>query len=369
MWRHLDFGLLRVWLEAEAPRVACPEHGPTVAEVAWARHNAGHTYAFDAQVAWLAVYAARSTVQQVMRIAWRTVGAIVERVKAGLDARAAAAGVDRLAGLRRIGIDEISYKKGHKYLTVIVDHDTGRLVWAMPGNTTATLNAFFDALGEDRCKQITHVTADGAGWIAQVVQARCPAAVRAADPYHVVAWAVEALDATRRDEWNTLPGRRHANKYGSLDEARAVKRARWALVKNPEDLTPRQQAKLDWIAKAHPRLHRAYLLKEKLRLIFRLPADEAEPELQRWINWARRSRLPHFVALAKRITRHKHAILIAISHGLSNGRVEGINTKIRLLTRIAYGFRNPHALIALAMLHLGGYTLHLPWQTQPNNPL
>jgi transposase len=366
VWRHLDFGTLRVWLEADAPRVACPQHGPTVAEVAWARHGAGHTYAFDAQVAWLAVHAAKSTVQRLMRIAWRTVGAIVERVKADLDARAAAAGADRLAGLSRIGIDEISYKKGHKYLTVVVDHDSGRLVWARPGNTAATLHAFFDELGEDRCQQVTHVSADGAGWIAQVVAARCPNALRAADPYHVVAWAVEALEATRRQVWNALPGRRHANKYGSLSDSRAVKRARWALVKNPEDLTAKQQAKLDWIAKAHPMLYRAWLLKEKLRLIFQLPLDEAEPELHRWINWARRCRIAGFVGLARRIIRHKHAILVAIGHGLSNGRVEGINTKIRLLTRIAYGFRNPHALINLAMLHLGGYTLHLPWQTSPH---
>jgi transposase len=363
VWRHLDFGTLRVWLEADAPRVSCVEHGPTVLEVPWARHNSGHTRAFDAQVAWLAVHTAKSVVQRLMRVGWRTVGGIVARVKTDLDA-----GIDRLAGLRRIGIDEISYKKGHKYLTVIVDHDSGRLVWARPGNTTATLNAFFDKLGEQGCAQVTHVSADGAGWITQVVAKRCPNALRAADPYHVVAWAVEALDATRREVWNTLPGRRHANKYGSLSDSRAVKRARWALVKNPEDLTPGQQAKLDWIAKAHPRLHRAYLLKEKLRLIFKLPVDEAETELDGWINWARRCRISQFVALARRITRHKHAILISIRTGLSNGRIEGINTKIRLLTRIAYGFRNPHALIALAMLHLGGYTLHLPWQTSPHTP-
>jgi transposase len=193
-----------------------------------------------------------------------------------------------------------------------VDHDSGRLVWARPGNTTATLNAFFDELGEQGCAQVTHVSADGAGWIAQVVAKRCPNALRAADPYHVVAWAVEALDAARREAWNTLPGRRHANKYGSLSDSRAVKRARWALVKNPEDLTAGQQAKLDWIAKAHPRLHRAYLLKEKLRLIFKLPVDEAETELDGWIAWARRCRISQFVALARRIVRHKHAILVAV---------------------------------------------------------
>ncbi len=129
----------------------------------------------------------KSAVQALMRVAWRTVGAIVARVAA--DARVR---VDRWADLRRIGIDEISYKKGHRYLTVVVDHDTGYLVWAAPGRDKPTLRGFFDALGAERCGRITHVSADGADWIATVVAERCPNAVRGADPFHVVAWATEA---------------------------------------------------------------------------------------------------------------------------------------------------------------------------------
>ncbi len=122
-WRALDLGTMRAVLEAEAPRVACPEHGVVVAAVPWARHDAGHTYGFDATVAWLATQSSKSTVTELMRIAWRTVGSIITRVWAEVEAHC-----DRLAGLRRIGIDEISYKRGHKYLMVVVDHDTGRLV-------------------------------------------------------------------------------------------------------------------------------------------------------------------------------------------------------------------------------------------------
>jgi transposase len=102
-WRHLDAGTVRVWLEADAPRVSCPEHGVTVAHVPWARHGAGHTSAFDDTVAWLAVATSRSTVGDLLRVAWRTVGAIITRVAAE-----AVAARDPLAGLRRIGIDEIS---------------------------------------------------------------------------------------------------------------------------------------------------------------------------------------------------------------------------------------------------------------------
>lgn len=194
-WRGLDFGEVLVFLEADAPRVRCAEHGVVVARVPWARHGAGHTHAFDQQVAWLATQASKSAITVLMRIAWRTVGAIITRYWADT-----AAAVDAFAGLRKIGVDEISYKKGHKYLTVVVDHDSGRLVWAAQGRDKATLNSFFDALaasgvsaGEDRCSLITHVSADGADWIAGVVADRCPNAVRCADPFHVVKVRHEAL--------------------------------------------------------------------------------------------------------------------------------------------------------------------------------
>jgi transposase len=156
-WRALDLGVIRAYLEAEAPRVCCPEHGVVVAAVPWARHGAGHTRAFDDTAAWLAVHTSKQAVGELLRVAWATVGRIVTRVVADAEA-----GLDRFAGLRRIGIDEISYKRGHKYLTVVVDQDTGRLVWAAPGHDTRTLGRFFDALGQARCAQVRLVSADAA---------------------------------------------------------------------------------------------------------------------------------------------------------------------------------------------------------------
>ncbi len=355
-WRALDLGTIQAVLEAEAPRVHCAEHGPTVAAVPWARHAAGHTYAFDEQVAWLATQCSKSAVTELMRIAWRTVGAIITRVWADVEALH-----DRFAGLARLGIDEISYKRGHRYLTIVVDHDSGRLVWAAPGRDKATLSLFFDALGEDRCAQITHVSADGADWISAVVADKCPNAVRCADPFHVVRWATDALDEVRRHAWNQARGALHQRRAGrATGHARALKGARYALWKNPENLTTAQQAKLAWIAKTDPTLHRAYLLKEGLRLIFQLDYHEAVHALQVWIGWARRCRIPAFVNLQRRIVKHQASILAAIEHDLSNGRIESVNTKIRLITRTAFGFRSPQALIALAMLNLGGHKPALP---------
>jgi transposase len=363
-WRTLDLGTVRAFVEAEAPRVRCRTHGVVVAAVPWARHDAGHTFAFDDQVAWLAVACSKTAVTELMRIAWRTVGSIVTRVCADVDAV-----VDRFDRLRRIGIDEISYKRGHHYLTVVVDHDSGRLVWAAPGRNHDTLRKFFDRLGEERCRLISHVSADGADWIAAVVAERCPNAVRCADPFHVVKWATEALDEVRRAAWNDA--RRMAGgsrQVGGLErhyrlsagDAKRLKDSRWALWKNPEDLTSRQRHKLDWIARTDPRLHRAYLLKEAMRTVFKLGGQAGKDALDRWISWARRSRIPEFVRLQRRILRHRDAIHASLDHGLSNARLESANTKIRLITRIAFGFKDPHALISLAMLSLGGYRPDLP---------
>jgi transposase len=142
--------------------------------------------------------------------------------------------------------------------------------------------------------------------------------------------------------------------------ARELKSVRWSLWKNPEDLTDTQQAKLAWVAKTDTRLYRAYLLKEGLRHVFSVKGDEGKEALDRWLSWARRCRIPIFVELAARIKRHRVAIDASLDHGMSNALVESTNTKIRLLTRIAFGFRSPQALIALAMLALGGHRPALP---------
>jgi transposase len=361
-WRALDLGTTRVFLEAQAPRVQCRDHGVIVAAVPWARHRAGHTRDFDDLVAWLAVRTSKSAVMQLLRVAWRTVGAIVTRVNADVEA-----GFDRLEGLRRIGIDEISYKRGHRYLIVVVDHDTGRLVWAGPGRNDAALNVFFDQLGPERSALLTHVSADMADWIARVVARRAPNALRSADPFHVVAWAIEALDIERRRAWNAAKGRRPtaglARQGRSTGDAQHISQARYALWKNPGDLTRRQRHQLDWIAKTDPRLWRAYLLKEGLRYVFAVKGEEGKIALDRWTNWARRSRMPAFIQLQRRIVTHRAAIDAALDTGLSQGLVESTNTKIRLLTRVAFGFHGYQPLVALAMLALGAHPPRLPGRT------
>jgi transposase len=196
-WRALDLGTSFAYLEAEAPRVTCKDHGVVVAAVPWARHDSGFTRAFEDQVAWLAVHTNKTAVAELMRIAWRTVGWICERVRAEQTK-----GRDLFAGLKRIGVDEISIRKGQRYLTVVVDHDTGRLVWAAAGRERKTTEKFLDLLGDERCKQLKLVSCDMPSWITGPIVERCPNATVCYDPFHLVKLATDALDDIRREVWN-----------------------------------------------------------------------------------------------------------------------------------------------------------------------
>ena len=154
--------------------------------------------AFDETVAWLATQCSKSAVTELMRIAWRTVGAIIARVWADVDALG-----DRLDGLTRIGIDEISYKRGHRYLTVVVDHDTGRLLWAAPGPGPGhAADASSTSSGPTAAPRSRTCRPTRPDWIAEIVAERCPHAVQCADPFHIVKWATDALDEVRRQAWN-----------------------------------------------------------------------------------------------------------------------------------------------------------------------
>jgi transposase len=348
-WRTLDLGTTRAYIEAAAPRVRCPDHGVIVAAVPWARHGAGHSRAFDDQVAWLAAQCSKTAVTALMRVAWRTVGAVITRVVAdGLVRR------DPLDGLRRIGMDDISYRRGQRYLMVVVDHDSGRVVWVGEGRSEATVEAFFAALGPERAAALTHISTDAAPWMTGPVRRRAPGPVLCTDPFHVVRWATEALDALRRDIWN------RARRAGDRDLARAVKGARWILYRAADELEPAQRTRFDALLALNAPLTEAYLLKEQLREVFAVRGLAGITLLDAWIEWAKGSSLAGFREVGRRVERHRSSIVATLVHGLSNARVEALNTRVRLLTRIAFGFHSARALIALIQLSLGGHCPPLP---------
>ena len=192
-WRHLDLGGSRCVIECSLRRLRCPDCGVHLEAVAWARANAQHTRDFEDVVAWLAQQMAKTPITGLLRIGWDTVGRIVERVVADhLDER-------RLEGLVAIGVDEISYRRGQRYLTTVADHAKGAIVWCAPGRNAQTLQAFFDLLGERR-GSIRAVSIDMSGGYEKAIRENVPDAEIAFDPFHVVRLAQRAVDQVRRDE-------------------------------------------------------------------------------------------------------------------------------------------------------------------------
>ena len=348
-WRGLDLGTTRVFLEAEAPRVRCREHGVVVAAVPWARHDSPFTAPFEDQAAWLAAHATATTVAELMRSSWRAVTAMVARVVAEARGR-----TDRLAGVVKVAIDEKAYRKGHRYLTVVTDLDTGRVVWAAEGRSKATVEAFFADLGTERAAALTHVGCDGADWIHTVVTAKAPNAVLCLDSFHVVAWAGEAVDEVRRRITRDLKA------AGRGEDAKALKGSRWAVLKNPKNLTSGQQESLASIKTTNGPLYRAYLIKEQLREVFRAKGKRGRLLLAGVISWASRSRIPEMVDLARKLRRFKDLIANTLDHGVTSALAENTNTHISVLARRAYGFHSPEALIAMIELTRGGLCPPLP---------
>ena len=367
-WRAMDLARSMCFLEYRTRRVSCPEHGVLVESVPWARHRARFTRDFEDWVACLAVRCTASAVTELARVEWHTVGEVCARVYADLEA---ARGRGRFDGVRRIGIDETSYKKGHKYLTVVVDHDRGCLIWAHEGYGKDVLNLFLDELTREQRRAIEVVTADGAKWIKALVRRRCPNARWVMDPFHVVQWMNDALDDVRCEEWRVAkkaargamprrdrPGRPRKGEEtppearALKDAADAIKGSRFALVKNPEDLTDAQRAKLDALKrKAGSRLFRAWELKEDLRAVFRAEtADDAARLLEAWMHDAAYCKIKPVVEVEKKVRRRKADIVAAVELGIGNGRVEAINNKIKVTVKMGYGFRNTDNLVGLLML-------------------
>jgi len=346
-WRHLDLAGGRCWIECELRLLRCRDCGVRLEAVPWARPGAHHSRDFEDTVAWLAQQMAFAPITRLLRIGWRTVGAIVERVVADhLDA-------DRLEGLVCIGVDEISYRRHHRYLTSVADHSTGAIVWCSPGRNSATLQRFFDELG-DRKTSIRAVSIDMSGEYRRAVRAAVPDAEICFDPFHVVRLGARATDQVRRDEWN-------AHDRSHTPAGRWVKHTRWSLLKAPENQTIGQLATLWEVQQANRQLYRAFLLREELRLLYHLPDPALAPaHLDAWLAWASRSRLKPFVRLARTLREHREGILAAIRLGLSNGRLEGLNSKIRLISHRAFGFHSADPLIALVYLCCAGITIELP---------
>jgi transposase len=342
-WRHVDLGGIRVELRYEIRRVDCLECGVTTELVPWADHGSWFSRAFEDQVAFLAQKTDRTAVSTVMRVSWRTVGKIIARVMARK------LPPDLLEGVTRIGIDELSVRRHHEYITVVTNHDTGKAIWAKPGRNAATVQAFFDELGEERAARLELVTLDLSASYIAAVKKGAPQARHVYDRFHVQRLAHDALDQVRREQVRELKG---------TEAATSLKKTRFALQKNPWNLEQSEKQKLAEVKRTNLPLYRAYLLKESLAAVLDgRQVNVARRKLGEWIDWAQRSRLEPFCKVGRTLRRHLEGILAYVQTGLSNGPHEGLNGKIRTLTRRSYGFHDPRSLIAMVMLCCAGVEL------------
>jgi transposase len=387
VWRHLDLGVWRLEIHCRRRRLRCPRHGVLAEAVPFARHRAHFTRDFECLVAWLAARTDKSAICRMLRVDWDTVGRIVERVCADeLDPA-------RLQELYDIGVDEVSWKKQHNYLTLVADHRRGKIVWGTAGAGEKAADRFFAELdpgapraaappptGEDadsslsararhaadesepavaeRAGELEAISLDMGPGYAAAARWHAPQAVICIDPYHVVQSANKALDEIRRAYWNEL---RHSS---DPQAAKHFKDARWSLLKAPSNLTDNQAATLHRIKAAGGEVWRAYTLKEATRAIFAPGLTVADVEIltDRLLSRLARSRLEAFVRLGKTIRKHRAGILAAIRLGINQGRTEALNNKVRLIIRRAYGFHSADAALALVMLTCGPITLRLPHQ-------
>jgi transposase len=349
-WRHLDVGGMRCQVECRLRRLYCPGCGDLPEHVEWARGGARYTRDFDDLTAWLAQQMSQTQVTRLMRIGWRTVGKIITRVVA----EKLSAG--RLDGLELIGVDEVSYGSDHKFLTSVANHETGGIVWATEGRNAASLQAFFDGLSDGQKASIKAVSIDMSAGYENAIRDPdhgVPHAQVCFDPFHVVKLGGKACDQVRRDEYN-----QHGR--SGTEAGKWIKGTRYSLLKDTAKQTARQLLKLAEVVLTNKAMYRAFLLYGELRYIYRLPKEEARERLDGWLAWASRSRLKPFVKLARTIRKHKAGVLAAIELGLSNGRLEALNSKVRLLSHRAYGFHSADALIAMISLCCAGIQIALP---------
>ena len=342
-WRHLDLAGMKFHLRYDTRRVDCPRCGVTVEHVPWADVGSWFTRPFEDHAGYLAQRCDQTTVSKLMRVAWTTVGDLIQRVVARHQRG------DLLDGLTHIGVDELSYRRHHEYVTVVVDHLAGRIVWAHEGKNADTLKAFFAELGVERVAKLEAVTIDMSAAYIKAVTEASPHAQIIFDRFHVQRLAQTALDEVRRDEVREAP---------TTDDRKALKKTRWPLLKRAWNLKDLEVCKLAALTRANRRLFRAYLLKESLAAILDgKQVHVARRKLGEWIGWAFRSQLAPFRRVAATLRDHLEGILAYVSSRLSNARTEALNGKARTITRRAYGLHSAAALIALLKLCCSGMDL------------
>lgn len=365
-WELGNFFGLRCVIVYKPNRIKCPKHGTKTEWIPWARHKSKFSRLLEDKIAVLFKYVSKSFLQEIYNIKnFNTITNIIER--AFLDDIPKSLSKNKLI---RIGIDETSYKKGHKYITIVVNHDTGEIVWVGVGKGRNTLDEFFESIPLRHRKRIEVVTADGAEWIASSVKKYCPNATLIMDSFHIMKWINEALNKIRIETWKEKARelkefkQRYHNEIKAKDtnilnlikdmedEIQLLKSSRYALMRNFEDLSEEDQLKVESILKSGcTELIEAWTIKEKLHQLFSIrDADIATLLLNDIISSARKSSNIKLNNIAVKLDKRFDNIIASNIHGMNNGRIEGVNTKIKFVIRKAFGFSNISNLTQAIMI-------------------
>lgn len=326
--RERDLFQYRVWLEVPVRRVRCVTCGPKLEQIRWL---SGRQRLTAGMVNWVESLVRLMPVQhvaQLLGLHWHTVKAI--------DHHRLAREViepDR-SQIRRLIMDEFALFKGHRYATVVINADTQQVLWVGEGNSRQAIRPFFEWLGPEACAQVEAVAMDMNTAMDLEVQHHCAQARVVYDLFHVVAkFGREVIDRVRVDQANQLRHDRPARQV--------VKRSRWLLLRNRGNLKAEQAVRLDELLQANQPLMTVYLLKDQLKELWYAPTeDEARRRWSEWLELAMSSGLAPVQQFARRLKGYVEGIVASATYRLNTSVLEGMNNKIKVIKRMAYGYRD-----------------------------
>lgn len=338
-WQHLDAWGMPTFLKVtQLRRVDCRRCGIRVEGVPWARKGARKTLALEREVLRQAKDSSLSAVARNLKLGWKAVLGIVRRAVAYGLAR-------KRRNWRHLGVDEFSYGRGaQKYITTVWDHDRDEIAWVGHGKSSETLGAFFAFLGRRRTRRIRCVTLDMADAFIEEIRRKAPSAALVFDRFHIVRHLNEAVDELRKQEY-WRQGGRHRD---------VVRGKRFLLLRHGSALSGPERGSLERLLRLNRRIARAYLLKEDFdRFWSSRSAARGLAFLWTWSTIVMRTRLDTLKRFSRMLWRHFDGVLNYFRFHLTNAPLEGQNSRTRLLSQRARGFRNPNNLIMM-LYHCAG---------------
>lgn len=339
-WRHLDIYEFEAYVIAKVPRTECSEHGVRQIAVPWADGRSGFTALFERLAVSLLQEMSIAAVARTLRLSWDEIDGIMQRaINRGLALRQ-----DRI--VRHLGIDEKSFKKRHKYVTIVTDLDRSEVIWVGSGRKRETLDVFWKSLSREQLVGIEGVAMDMWPVYIESTMAFLPDAEEKIvfDKFHVMKYLTHAIDLERRVAGRSDP---------------TLKKTRYQWLRRPGNMSHSQRIEFAKLRKDHQRLGRAWAIKETFAPLWDyLYVGAARRFFANWYGWAIRSRFRHMKDVARLIARHIENILTYLRIPITNAASESVNSKIQWFKYQARGFRNEARFMRAILFHCGGLDVY-----------